>query len=95
VIRWLPNGRGFRYALTHVAETSDSGVRMTVEVQEKRFGVIAIQKGFVSKEQLLEALTIQVEEDLSGKPHTLIGNILMKLGYLSHGELDAILVTLL
>ena len=68
---------------------------MTVEVQEKRFGVIAVGKGFVTKEQLLEALTIQVEEDLSGKPHTLIGNILMKLGYLTHEELDDILATLL
>jgi hypothetical protein len=68
---------------------------MTLEGQEKRFGVIPVGKGFVTKGQVLEALTIQVEEDLSGKTHTLTGNILMKLGYLTHEELDDILATLL
>jgi hypothetical protein len=33
---------------------------MTIEVQEKRFGVIAFEKGFVTKEQLIEAMRIQV-----------------------------------
>ena len=68
---------------------------MTVEVQEKRFGVIAVEKSFITKEQLFEALKIQVDEDLSGKPHTLIGIILIKLGYLTHEEADDVLVTLL
>ena len=68
---------------------------MTVEVQEKRFGVIAVEKGFITKEQLFEALKIQVDEDLSGKPHTLIGIILIKLSYLTHEEADDVLVTLL
>ena len=68
---------------------------MTVEVQEKRFGVIAVEKGFITKEQLFEAMKIQVDEDLSGKPHSLIGTILIKLGYLTHEEADGVLVTLL
>ena len=41
---------------------------MTVEVRDKRFGVIAVEKEFINKEQLFEALRIQVEENLSGKP---------------------------
>jgi hypothetical protein len=68
---------------------------MTVEVQEKRFGVTAVEKGFVTREQLIEAMRIQVEEDLSGKPHTLIGTILIKLGYLTYEEADDVLVMLL
>lgn len=65
-----------------------------VEVHDKRFGVIAAEKGFITKEQLFEAMKIQVEEDLSGKPHTLIGIILIKLGYLTHEEADDILLTM-
>jgi len=67
---------------------------MTVEVQDKRFGVIAVDKGFITKEQLFEAMRIQVEEDLSGKPHTLIGIILIRLGYLIREEADEVLVAM-
>jgi hypothetical protein len=65
---------------------------MTIEVHDKRFGVIAVEKRFITKEQLFEALKIQVEEDLSGKPHTLIGIILIRLGYLTHDQADEILI---
>jgi len=65
-----------------------------VEVHDKRFGVIAVEKGFITKEQLFEAMKIQVEEDLSGKPHTLIGIILIKLGYLTREEADHVLLTM-
>ena len=64
---------------------------MTIEVHDKRFGVIAVEKRFITKEQLFEALRVQVEEDLSGKPHTLIGIILIKLGYLTPEQADEIL----
>ena len=66
----------------------------TVEVQDKRFGVIAVEKGFITKEQLFEAMKIQVEENLSGKPHTLIGIILIKLGYLIREEADHVLLAM-
>jgi hypothetical protein len=64
---------------------------MTIEVHDKRFGVIAVEKRFITKEQLFEALRVQVEEDLSGKPHTLIGIILMRLGHLSPEQADEVL----
>ena len=66
----------------------------TVEVHDKRFGVIAVEKEYITKEQLFEALKIQVEEDISGKPHTLIGIILIKLGYLTNEEADHVLLTM-
>ena len=65
-----------------------------VEVHDKRFGVIAVEKGFIKKEQLFEALKIQVEEDLSRMPHTLIGIILIKLGSLTKEEADHVLLTM-
>jgi len=72
----------------------DSEDRMTVEVRDKRFGVIAVEKGFVTKEQLFEALKIQIEEDLQKKKHNLIGLILIKLGYLTHDQADEILLAM-
>jgi hypothetical protein len=66
---------------------------MPIEFHDKRFGVIAVEKRFITKEQLFEALKIQVEEDLSGKPHTLIGIILIRLGYLTVEQADEILAT--
>jgi len=67
---------------------------MTIEVRDKRFGVIAVENGFITNEQLFEALKVQVEEDLSGKAHTLIGVILIKLGYMTHEQADEILIAM-
>jgi hypothetical protein len=67
---------------------------MTIEVRDKRFGVIAVEKGFITNEQLFEALKVQVEEDLSGTAHTLIGVILIKLGYMTHEQADEILIAM-
>ena len=67
---------------------------IAVEVHDKRFGVIAVEEGYIIKEQLFEALKIQVEEDLLGNPHTLIGIILIRLGYLTREEADHVLLTM-
>jgi predicted metal-dependent hydrolase len=67
---------------------------MTVEVHDKRFGVIAVEKGFITKEQLFEALKIQIEEELQNKQHNLIGLILIELGYLTHDQADEILLAM-
>jgi len=67
---------------------------MTIEVRDKRFGVIAVEMGFVTKEQLFEALRAQVEENLSDKPHRLIGHILIKLGYLTIEQADEVLLVM-
>ena len=40
-----------------------------------RFGIIAVDKGFVTADQLKEALTEQADDNLSNKPHRLIGRI--------------------
>jgi hypothetical protein len=67
---------------------------MTIEVHDKRFGVIAVEKGFITKEQLFEALRIQVEEDLLGTSHRLIGHILIALGYLTHEQAEEVLLAM-
>ncbi|MBW2030097.1 MAG: hypothetical protein JRJ03_15115 [Deltaproteobacteria bacterium] len=58
---------------------------------EKRFGTLAVERGFVSKEQLLEALKTQVEQDLDGKRHKPIGSILYQMGYISMPQIREVL----
>ncbi len=43
-----------------------------------RFGIIAVDKGFVTADQLKETLTEQADDNLSNKPHRLIGRIFLK-----------------
>ena len=50
---------------------------METEQLEKRFGILAVEKGFVSPEQIREALEIQVRENIEKKKHRFIGTILV------------------
>jgi hypothetical protein len=61
---------------------------------EKRFGTVAVEKGFITAGQLIEAMTIQICEDLEKAEHRAIGQILVGLGYLNFSQIVAILETL-
>ena len=65
---------------------------MTVEELEIRFGTTAIGKGFITSQQLAEALEIQVRDDLAGGKHQLIGKILFDLGFLTLPQIEEVLV---
>jgi len=58
---------------------------------EKRFGTIAVEKGFTTKEQIIEAMKQQVGEDLDGKEHRRIGSILYSLGYITIPQINEVL----
>ena len=64
---------------------------MSIDLRDKQFGILAVEKGFIDKDQFFEALKIQVEEDLSGKSHNFIGHILIRLAYLTAQQADQIL----
>jgi len=59
-----------------------------------RFGVAAAQKGFVKKDQVLEALDIQLTEDFSLGKHRLIGRILFDQGHLTIAQVNDVLAYL-
>ena len=59
-----------------------------------RFGVTAVKNGFISQEQLFEALKIQLAEDLKGTQHRLIGQILQAKNYLTMEQTDQVLIQL-
>ena len=58
---------------------------------EERFAFVACKKGFITKEQAFEAMGTQVLEDLDGKEHRLIGEIMVSLGYMTDSQVDEVL----
>ena len=59
-----------------------------------RFGSIAVQKGFISKEQLLKAMNEQIERDIDGLERRYIGSILYDLGYMDLDQIDEVVEAL-
>ncbi len=61
---------------------------MLEEFEEKRFGAVAIEKGFISMDQLLEGLEIQMDEDVEHGKCRVIGAILVGKGYMNLSEMQ-------
>jgi len=69
--------------------------RMDKEDIDLRFGVVAVQKGFIAKDEIRKALEIQLNEDFSIGKHRLIGIILLDEGLITHTQFDEVLHILL
>lgn len=61
---------------------------------EPRFGDVAISKGFISVDQLVEAMTVQLTEEAEQDKHRLIGEILVDLGHMSRIQVQETLNTM-
>ena len=61
---------------------------------EKRFGTIAVEKGFITLDQLVRAINVQVVNNIEKKEHKLIGTILYEQGLLTNGQIDEVLSAL-
>lgn len=57
----------------------------------KLFGEVALEKRFVTSEQLYEALTIQARSKIDGRVEKQLGQILLELGYLSAEQINEVL----
>ena len=57
----------------------------------RRFGQIAADMGFVTAEQVKEALTEQLNDNISNKRHRLIGEIMFMKGWMNKKQIDAVL----
>jgi hypothetical protein len=64
---------------------------METEHLEKRFGVLAVKKGLITADHLIEALRIQVMEDIEKGKHRLIGRILLEQGLITFWQIDDVL----
>lgn len=56
-----------------------------------RFGQIAVKMGFISGQQLKDAINEQIDDDLSGRTHRFIGNILLEKQWINLEQVDIIL----
>ncbi len=57
----------------------------------RRFGTIAVEMGFATIDDIKEALDEQSDDDLSHRPHRLLGRILLENGLMSAKEMEAVL----
>ena len=64
---------------------------MEVELREIRFGMVAVQKGFILPDQVIDALTIQISEELDEEEHRLLGEILLELEYMNASQIGEVL----
>jgi hypothetical protein len=64
---------------------------MEIEDIGIRFGMIAVKMGFTTPDQIVDALEIQVKENLSTGKHRRIGKILLDLGFLSQIQMKEVL----
>ena len=53
--------------------------------------MIAIKLGYIIRQQLMQALEEQVDDDLNGRPHRVVGAICFDHGWMTPGEIDKVL----
>jgi hypothetical protein len=68
-----------------------SQVTGNIELYEKRFGLLAIERGYITSDDLIRAIKVQVEEDVANKSHRLIGEILLDMNCLTATQIQEIL----
>ena len=57
----------------------------------QRFGYLEVEMGFATAKQIKDALSEQVEDDLSNKPHRLMGRILLDKGWITPEQIEKVL----
>ncbi len=62
-----------------------------VKDRYKFFGEVALEKRFVTTDQLYEALTHQARAKVEGRGEKLLGQVLLELGYMSEAQISQVL----
>jgi hypothetical protein len=69
---------------------------MTTSQEHKpRFGILAVQMGFITGDQLKEALVEQVDDDLLNRKYRVLGTILYDKGWMTMRQVETVLDRLL
>ena len=64
---------------------------METEYIEIRFGAAAVKKGFVTPSDIMDALSVQVHEDLASGEHRPLGTILLDQNLITAPQLKEVL----
>ena len=57
---------------------------------ERRFGFIAIHKGFITVKQLIQAMTIQLYDEIEKEQRRRVGAILIEMGAITQEQCDEV-----
>jgi hypothetical protein len=57
----------------------------------RRFGQVAVERGYITPERLKEALAEQVDDDLAKRRHRLLGDILFERNWMTANQVEAVL----
>jgi len=68
---------------------------MKAEHVELRFGIIAREMGFITSEQLVDALKIQVMEEVENNKHRQIGTILLEKRFITSTQIEEVVINLM
>lgn len=67
---------------------------MTELNNEVRFGKVAVDKRFITMDQMLNAIEVQVKENIAFGTHRKIGMILLEGGHITMEQIDEVLKVL-
>jgi hypothetical protein len=56
-----------------------------------RFGMLAVEMGFVSVQQVREGMAEQLDDDIAARPHKLLGTIFVDRGWMTFREVEVVL----
>ena len=62
--------------------------------RDRRFGTVAVEMGFVTLDQVLTAMNIQVREDIEDGEHRLLGTILVEMGVMKASQVKEVLLAM-
>ncbi len=65
-----------------------------MNIDKERFGAVAIQHGFITPDQLIEALKVQAEDHLDRGPRRRIGEILQEQGAMTYSQIGQVIMGL-
>jgi rubrerythrin len=57
----------------------------------KRFGYFSIKKGFVTEDQLIEAMRVQISSEQKGDKTTSIGEIMKEMGFITEEQINEVI----
>jgi hypothetical protein len=60
-----------------------------------RFGQVTVENGYATSEQVKQALLKQREDDLAKRPHRLIGEIMLRKGWMTAKQIEKVLKEML
>ncbi len=60
----------------------------------KRFGAVAVHRKYCTGEQVKTAIAEQLEDDINGREHRLLGSILYDKGWITEEQIEAVIVAL-